>query len=229
MFSYVLYILCWLSIIAGMRTVGQILKEARESNFLTLEDVERHIKIRVEMLQALESDDFDKLPPATFIQGFIKNYGKYLGLDVSKLLALFRRDFEAKKHQPIVMESLKKPAKKKKFSLTPSMLIGSVVVLIVVCFFAYLWVEYRQFVGAPNLVVNSPQDQQTVDIPAVVVEGQTDPEVKVSVNEQEVGTDAEGKFREEVKLSGSTNTISVTAISKFGQSARIERTVFVKK
>lgn len=212
-----------------MRTVGQILKETREAKLLTLEDVERHTRIRVELLEALEKDDYDRLPPATFIQGFIKNYGRFLQLDIQKLLALFRRDYEAKKHMPVVMESLKSPNKKKKFTLTPSMLIGTVVVLIVLCFFAYLWVEYRQFVGAPELIVNSPQDQQTVDIPSVVVEGKTEPEVKVAVNEQEVGTDSEGKFREEIKLSATTNKVTITATSKFGQQAKVERTVFVKK
>jgi cytoskeletal protein RodZ len=212
-----------------MRTVGQILKETREAKLLTLEDVERQTRIRVELLTALEKDDYDKLPPATFIQGFIKNYGRFLQLDIDKLLALFRRDYEAKKHMPVVMESLKNPNKKKKFMLTPSMLIGTVVVLIVLCFFAYLWVEYRQFVGAPELTVVSPQDQQTVDIPSVVVEGKTEPEVKVAVNEQEVGTDSEGKFREEIKLSATTNKVTITATSKFGQQAKVERTVFVKK
>ena len=212
-----------------MRTVGQTLRETRESKLLTLEDVERQTKIRVELLYALERNDYDKLPPATFVQGFIKNYGRFLQLDTEKLLALFRRDYEAKKHMPVVMESLKAPAKKNKFTLTPSMLIGSVVVIIILCFFAYLWVEYRQFVGAPELSVNTPQDQQTVDIPSVVVEGKTEPEVKVTVNDQEIGTDPEGRFREEVKLSATTNSITVTATSKFGQQAKIERTVFVKK
>lgn len=215
-----------------MRTVGQILKEARENKLYTLEDVEKHTKIRQEMLEALENDDFDKLPPLTFIQGFIKNYGKFLGLDAAKLLAVFRRDYEAKKHPPMVMESLKKPMGSKKFFLQPSHLIGLTVVLIVLCFFAYLWVEFRQFAGAPELVLSSPVEGQTVEIPVVIVEGQTDPDAKVKINEQDVGVDQDGKFREEIKLSGSTNEIIITSTSSFGQAEQTtteKRTVFVKK
>ena len=212
-----------------MRTVGQILKEARENKLYTLEDIEKHTKIRVEMLEALEKDDFDKLPPLTFIQGFIKNYGKFLGLDASKLLAVFRRDYEAKKHPPMVMESLKKPIENKRFFLQPSHLIGLTVVLIVLCFFAYLWVEYRQFAGSPDLVLNSPAEGQTVEIPAVVVEGKTDPDAKVKINDQDVGVDQDGKFREEIKLSNSSNELTVTSTSKFGQVSTEKRTVFVKK
>lgn len=212
-----------------MRTVGQILKEARENKLYTLEDIEKHTKIRQEMLEALENDDFDKLPPLTFIQGFIKNYGKFLGLDAAKLLAVFRRDYEAKKHPPLVMESLKKPVGSKKFFLQPGHLIGLTVVLIVLCFFAYLWVEYRQFAGAPELVLNSPSEGQTVEIPAVIVEGQTHPDAKVKINDQDVGVDQDGKFREEIKLSSSSNEVTVTSTSQFNQMTTEKRTVFVKK
>lgn len=212
-----------------MKTVGQILKEARESKLYTLEDVEKHTKIRKELLEALESSNFDKLPPTTFIQGFIKNYGKFLGLETEKLLAVFRRDFESRKHPPVILESFSKPYKHKKFSVTPGKMLVFGIALIVLGFFAYLWVEYRQFAGAPPLEVNRPTDQISVEIPSVVVEGKTDPDARVSVNNQQISVDKNGHFQEEVKLSSSTNTITVVSTSKFGQAARIERTVFVKK
>lgn len=212
-----------------MRTVGQILKEAREAKQYTLEDIEKNTKIRKELLHALEADQYDKLPPATFVQGFIKNYGKFLGLDTPKLLAIFRRGFEASKHPPVVLESFSHPIQEKKFRVTPAQAVGAVLGAIILSFFVYLWVEYRQFAGAPNLTLLSPQDQQTVDIPTVDVRGKTDPEDVVSINDQTIGIDQNGNFEEEVKLSSSTNTITVVATSKFGQSTKIVRMVFVKK
>lgn len=212
-----------------MKTVGQLLKETRESQYYKLEDVERHTKIRKELVQALESDDYAKLPPATFIQGFIKNYSRFLNLDTEKMLALFRRDYEARKHPPRVMDSFKSPIQQKKWRITPQQVIGGVLGVIVVAFFAYLWFEYHQFVGAPALSVSSPSDQQSVDIPQVTVEGKTDPEVKVEVNNQAINVEENGHFREDIKLSSSNNTIEITATSKFGKSSTISRTVFVKK
>lgn len=212
-----------------MRTVGQILKEIREAKFYTLEDVEKHTKIRKELLEALESDDYEKLPPVTFIQGFIKNYGKFLNLDNEKLLAIFRRGFEAKLHPPMIMESFSNPINKSRFNITPYKVVVAAVVLAILGFFAYLWIEYRQFVGAPDLLINSPQDQQTVDLPSITVEGTTDPEVKVAINNQQVGVDESGKFHEEVKLSSSINTITITATGRFGQTAKVERTVILRK
>lgn len=212
-----------------MRTVGQLLKETREAKLYTLDEVEKHTKIRKELLKALEEDDYTKLPPLTFIQGFIKNYGKFLGLDPGKLLAILRRDFEAKKHPPVIMESFSNPLSRKKILITPSRLIGIVLAVIVLGFFAYLWVEYRQFVGSPRLDVISPSQGQTVESTSVMIEGSTDPETKVAVNDQEIGTDNNGKFKEEIKLSSSVNNISIVAISKFGQSTKVERTVYIKK
>lgn len=205
------------------------MKEKREEKFYTLEEVEKATKIRIELLEALEKDDYSKLPPATFVQGFIKNYGKFLGLDTNKLLALFRRDYEAKKHPVRVLESFRRPIGDRKVIITPQRVLGLVVGVIIISFFTYLWVEYRSFVGAPKLEVLSPQDGQTIEVPAVMVEGRTDPEVKVEVNEQEIGTDESGNFKEEIKLSSSNNIVVITATSKFGQTSKVERKVFVKK
>ena len=63
-----------------MRTVGDVLKQERERKFYTLDDIEKSTKIRKELLEALEKGLYQKLPPPTFVQGFIKNYGKFLGL-----------------------------------------------------------------------------------------------------------------------------------------------------
>lgn len=212
-----------------MRSVGQVLKEGREAKNLTLEDVEKSIKIRKELLEALEANNYDKLPPLTFVQGFIKNYGRFLGLDPLKLMAVFRRDYEAKKHPPHILESFAKPLRKPHLQLSPSQVIGSVVTLIILSFFIYLWVQYRSFIGSPPLSISSPIDGQTVDLPQVLVEGKTDPEARIKINEQDIKTEADGKFSEEIKLSSSSNKVIITAVSKFGRMTKIERNVYVKK
>ena len=212
-----------------MRSLGQVLKEAREAKNLKLEDVEKSIKIRKELLEALEAGNYNKLPPLTFVQGFIKNYGRHLGLDISKLMALFRRDYEAKKHPPHILDSFSNPLKEPRMQLNPSQVIGGVITLIILSFFVYLWVQYRSFIGSPQLFVSSPTDGQTVDLPQVLVEGKVDPEVKVKINEHDVKTETDGKFSEGIKLSSSQNKVIITAVSKFGRMTKIERSVYVKK
>lgn len=212
-----------------MRTVGQILKEEREKKFYTLEEIEKATKIRLELLQALENDDYKKLPPPTFVQGFIKNYGKFLGLPTDKLLAIYRREFSEGKNPPRILESFTNPLDKKRFRITPAKILGTVVLTLIVTFFIYLWFEYRFLIGAPFLEVSEPQDQLSVASTTIYVSGRTDPESKVSINNQEIQVDLSGRFSQEIQLTDSSNTIVVTATSKSGKEARIERTVFLKR
>lgn len=212
-----------------MKTVGQLLKEAREAELYTLEDVEKALKIRKEMLVALEADDYKKLPPPTFIKGFIKNYAKFLNLDGKQLLAMFRRQFSEREHKPYVMDAFVHPVKEPRFKLTPGKTFGGVIALVILTFFAYLWMQYRQLSGGPALQIINPPDQMTTENAEVVVEGKTDAENKVLINNQEVKVGVEGDFKQSIILSSPVNKLSIMAISRFGQKNQIERVVYLKQ
>ncbi len=212
-----------------MRTVGEVLRQTREAKFYTLDEIEKATKIRKELLQALEEDDWEKLPPPTFVQGFIKNYGKFLGLDQNKLLAIFRREFSDKKNPPKVMEAWSNPVDKKRLRLTPARVLSTVIVGIVAAFLIYLWYEYRFLVGSPFLEVTSPNNQAIVEVETVRVVGKTDPEAKVMINNQEIQVDVSGNFSAELKLTESANNITITSTSKYGKITTDSRTVFLKK
>ena len=211
-----------------MRTVGQILKEEREKKFYTLVEIEKVTKIRKELLLALEKDEYSKLPPPTFVQGFIKNYGKFLGLDTEKLLAIYRREFSDRKNPPKILESFTNPLNTSKIVLTPAKVLSIIVVLLVITFFGYLWYEYRYLVGSPFLEVSNPPDQQTIDTQKLTVSGKTSPEAKLKINNQDVAIDGEGNFSQELELKESANKIIFSSTSKFGKTTNIERTVYLK-
>lgn len=211
-----------------MRTVGQILKEEREKKFYTLEEIEKATKIRLELLEALEKDQYHKLPPPTFVQGFIKNYSKFLGLNAEKLLAIFRREFSEAKNPPRVLESFVNPLDKRKFAFTPAKFVGLAILTMMVIFFFYLFFEYRFLAGAPFLEVQKPLDQTSTATPTVLVFGRADAEAKVRINNQEIQVDSSGKFSQEIQLTQGTNTIVITATSKSDKTSRIERIVFLR-
>lgn len=212
-----------------MRTVGQVLKEERERKFYTLLEIEKETKIRKEFLEALEAGEYYKLPPSTFVQGFIKNYGNFLGLNTEKLLAIFRREFSEGKNPPRILESFKSPFEKKGFKLTPTTVLVTAVLSLILIFFAYLWFEYRFLVGSPILEVTSPPDQFSSTVSEIEVSGRTDPEAKVSINDQEIQVDQRGGFSQIIKLSDDVNTIKIVAISSLGKQTKLQRTVFLKR
>lgn len=212
-----------------MRSVGQTLKDARLAKFYTLEEVEKATKIRKELLEALEQDNYKKLPPATFVQGFIKNYCRFLGLSEDKLLAIFRREFSDKKNPPRILSALGSPLSRPGFRITPTKVISSVIIGLVIVFMIYLWIEYRLLAGAPFLEIVSPTEGQTFQTETIKVVGKTDPESKIKINNQDVEVDFGGNFSQELKLSDSASTITITSTSKYGKTSKEDRSVFLKK
>ena len=63
-----------------MESLGQLLKHARESRKLSLEDVSKSTKISLKVLGALEADELSKLPSGVYARVFVKTYGGFLGV-----------------------------------------------------------------------------------------------------------------------------------------------------
>jgi cytoskeleton protein RodZ len=69
----------------GDGKIGQVLEKTRKERGLTLDEVENATKIRKRYLSGLEREDFGVLPDAVYVQGFLKTYANYLGLDGEEL------------------------------------------------------------------------------------------------------------------------------------------------
>jgi hypothetical protein len=61
--------------------IGNSLREARLRQKLDFPTLERAVKIRAKYLNALEQEEFDVLPAATYVKGFLRTYADFLGLD----------------------------------------------------------------------------------------------------------------------------------------------------
>jgi len=68
-------------------SLGRMLREARECLGLSVADVADQIKFAPRQIEALESDDFQRLPEMPFVRGFVRSYAKILHLDAQMLLA----------------------------------------------------------------------------------------------------------------------------------------------
>lgn len=71
---------------SAVESVGEMLRIARESKGVTLDEANRATKISVDVLKALEQDDFDSIESDIYLKGFLKNYAGYLGIDARGVL-----------------------------------------------------------------------------------------------------------------------------------------------
>lgn len=209
-----------------MTTVGEILKTARERKKLTLVQVENALKIRVKFLAAIESNDFDKLPPGTFSKGFIKNYAAYLGLPVDDILAFYRRQVQEK--VPNVV-SERKNGPQNKFAFTPQMVTPISVGLLLFLFFAYLIFAYFRYAGSPSLDINSPGNNLVVKSDQVEIIGKADPDATLTINNEAVDLSQNGSFDVKITLQPGLNTLTITATNKFHRSSTITRNLRLEK
>lgn len=69
------------------RSPGKILAEERERQGLGPAEIAQRLRMSPWQVQALEADDYARLPRGPFLRGFIRNYAKVLGLAPEVVLA----------------------------------------------------------------------------------------------------------------------------------------------
>jgi len=68
-------------------TFGERLKRERELREVSLEEVAKSTRIAARFLQALENEQWDRLPGGVFGRGFVRSIARYLGLSEENLLS----------------------------------------------------------------------------------------------------------------------------------------------
>ena len=65
---------------------GRMLAQLRAERKLSIADVAQRLKYGARQIEALEAEEFDKLPGATFVRGMVRGYAKLLETDPQPLL-----------------------------------------------------------------------------------------------------------------------------------------------
>ena len=70
---------------------GAALREARERKGLDVLSVANQLNLHRQIIEALEADDFETLPEAIFVRGYLRNYARMLGLPPEVMIARFEK------------------------------------------------------------------------------------------------------------------------------------------
>jgi cytoskeleton protein RodZ len=70
-------------------SLGSYLRRERERRGMSLQDISAATKIQLKFLEALEHDDYDQLPPAPFVVGFLRAYAQCLSLEPEEIIATY--------------------------------------------------------------------------------------------------------------------------------------------
>ena len=135
-------------------SIGALLREERKKKGLSYEKVAEIIRLRPSIIEAMENESWQSLPAPVFVSGFIRSYGKALGLKEEKLMAVFRNSCPVDTACP---RPLTEPVKSKKG------LCAVLIILILVAGLAYfLWKGYLTFARMKDSQVPVPQTTEVV-------------------------------------------------------------------
>lgn len=73
------------SILLRMPSVGETLRRERERRGLVLERISLETKISLKLLEAIEADQFERLPGGVLTRSFVRQYARVLGLEEDEI------------------------------------------------------------------------------------------------------------------------------------------------
>lgn len=208
-----------------MKTAGQLLQEKRLEKELSLDDVARKTKLKKEYLEALEKSDFNRLPSATSIKGFLRNYAVCLRLNPETVLAMFRRDFEENSSGEIIPRGLVDPIAGKRRLPSANFLI---LIIALTAFLGFLGFQLYNWWSLPSLEVIQPLDGDVYG-EKVTIKGRTDRDNVISISGQKVIVSPDGEFSLDLIFPAGSHSVVITATDRQGKSRLLERSFTVSK
>jgi hypothetical protein len=206
-----------------MNTIGQIIKTARVKKKLSLKTLEDATKIRAIFIKSIEEEKWNLLPTFPTVLGFVKSLSSPLGVDEKMAIAVLKRDYP-----PVKTSINPKPDAFSRFSWGPKLTFAIATVAVILIVLGYLGYQYLKFVSPPDLTIDSPKEGQIVTGGSVPVFGSTDSDVKITVNNQPVLIDADGKFSVNIGITDTTKEIDVVATARSGKTRTIFRKITVQ-
>lgn len=209
--------------------LGEKLKKIREKKGYTLDQVSVSAQIKKSWLEQIEANDFDKLPPDVFVQGFLKKYSEFLGVNPKIITNWFKRERAiAKNIEKIEQPRPLKPIKEKKVFVTPKRIWLTVLFFGLFSITGFIYYQFSAFRNPPRLEIISPKENESTKESSVMIEGKTDPGADIFINEQSIPIAEDGTFKISFSLVSGPNSIKISAKNKVGKENVVEKTVIAQ-
>jgi len=117
----------------ALQDLGRSLRLRRELLSLSLEEIERHTRVRKANLQALEDGDLDALPSPVQGRGMLHAYAAFLDMDLDQVMLRFADALQTRRQerQPVAAPRRKKNSWRWPRLFSPDLVFASVMILTV--------------------------------------------------------------------------------------------------
>ncbi len=206
--------------------VGERLKKAREEQQLSLDDVCKKTRIPLKYLEVIELGRFKELPQAKAHRlAYIREYAEALDLNPASFLYQFSQESDLANY---TTAHPRRALKLWSFNSLSNLFRSVAVAVLLIGFLGYLTWQVNGILQPPKLAVFTPADGYISNKLVALVQGETEKEVRLTVNGKDIMPNNNGRFEIPVDLSNGVNTITISAIKKHGKVTTITRHVIVK-
>ncbi|MCG3148533.1 MAG: hypothetical protein PCFJNLEI_01977 [Verrucomicrobiae bacterium] len=138
----------------NMDSIGEQLRAARHAKKLSLDDVARVTKIKVDILEKIEAEDYAHLSAPMYTKGFIKMYAEHLGLDGPAFVNAYLRSQGGLRRQGLHIETEAQIQARRQRELQLPLgsvlrVVAALTVAVVLAFGLHHWWTNRQTTPAP--------------------------------------------------------------------------------
>ena len=144
---------------------GLFLKHERELRGVPLEEIAEATKVHIRFLEALENNDFERLPGEVFIKGYIRSYARAIGFNAEEMINAYDESVgKSRREEMQTAQAEKERTRSRNAAILKYVILGVVLAGVAV---AGKWVvgfvaeKQAQRQAAPEVVEEAPP-QETV-------------------------------------------------------------------
>jgi cytoskeletal protein RodZ len=209
--------------ISRSQTLADKLKQSRLEQEKTLEQAAEATKIQIKYLEILEEGDYQKLPGDIYSKAWLKLYGDFLGLQTSELLT----DYKIEKSISDKLKKVSSPeVKTNNVSanniLKPRVLKFIGIAFLILTLLTYLGWEINNTISPPEIFIFEPSNNFRTTESSVEIKGQTKAGAELTINNELVLLDGEGKFSQTINLINGLNALEISSKKKHSKVKIIE-------
>lgn len=198
--------------------LGATLKSARTKRKMSLTQAEKATKIRVSILEKIESGDYNL---DVYWSGLVYNYARLLGVE---------SDIKFDQNRNSLLESSifsVRPINDKRLIFTPKTFLFIVLTSIFGAIMIFLTIQLRVLLSSPEIELDNIDQVITINQRIFELSGNADSDSDVFINDSPVLSNQDGSFSEVITLAEGYNQLVVSARNRLGKQTDKEVTIIV--
>jgi len=203
--------------------IGKELEFGRYKTGLSLKLISKHINIDAKYLEALEKNNWSKLPGEVYAKNFFKKYCEFLKVNpekfkknISTLLPL-KQDFSS--------QNFHKKTFFKDLINFPKIIKMTIIIVIAALVLCYIVLQIIKITRAPEITLYYPKSDLVVNNNYLIINGFVNKEADVKINQENIILGPKNNFEQKIILTPGLNNIVIEAKTKYSKPNIIERKI----